>query len=49
MSIAGAEAKKEKYHGRPLPAIVDFLNQHWGIDISSQRISYLSDIPLHKI
>lgn len=47
ISIAGAEAKKEKYHGRPLPAIVDFLDKNWGIDISSQSISYLSDIPLY--
>ncbi len=47
MSIAGAEAKKEKYHGRPLPAIIDFLHKNWDTDISSQNISYLSDIPLH--
>ncbi len=49
MSIAGAEAKKEKYHGRPLPAIIDFLDKNWSIDISSQSISYLSDIPLHTL
>lgn len=49
ISIAGAEAKKEKYHGRPLSAIVDFLHDHYTLDISSQKISYLWDIPLYTL
>ncbi len=49
MSIAWAEAKKEKYHDRPLPVIVDLLQKISAIDIASQRISYLSDIPTHML
>jgi len=45
ISIAGCEARKEKYHSKPADSIIDFMKEHSWLDISDQSIKYLSEIP----
>lgn len=44
LSLAGCEARKEKYHWKPSESIIDFMKEYSWIDISNQRIRYLSDV-----
>ena len=43
LSIAWCEARKEKYFEKPAETIVSFMKNKQWIDISSQKINYISD------
>lgn len=48
LSIAWLEARKGKYHGSPDTGIIQVLKDYKNIDISLQKIKYLSDLPYEQ-
>ncbi|MBC7503530.1 hypothetical protein H7169_01015 [Candidatus Gracilibacteria bacterium] len=49
ISIAGLEARKEKYIGAPDIGISDVLKEYKGVDISTQKIKYLKDMSIQEL
>lgn len=49
LSLAGCEARKDTYAWKPAGSIQDFMISYAWIDISNQKICYLSDLSENKI
>ncbi len=49
LSLAGCEARKDAYIWKPAGSIQDFMMNYAQIDISNQKIQYLSDISENDI